>query len=342
MHATLLIPHLLWPEAEHSGQPETPACPALSALLARSRASHCATQSLEEALCRCFGHEVSSALGAFRLLGEMGSETENATARWLCADPAHLRFHQERLILADAQQLAIQPEEARQLLAALNAELPEIGRFYAATPERWYLQLANPDLSTLTAPPLATVAACGVDEILPEILEDRQWRRQFTAIQTVLHAHPLNRQRDDAGRLTINSLWLWGDGHLPERQESVFDGLWSTHPLARGLARAAGVARHPLPLDAAQFLAHAARGTQQLVVLEDLMSPVQYENTEAWHEALLSLENRWFAPLKRALATGKIKQLHLQAPCLHAALAWDCRPADRWKFWKKPCSVRNP
>ena len=155
-------------------------------------------------------------------------------------------------------------------------------------------------------------------------------------MQTVLHAHAVNRQREDDGRLPINSLWLWGHGKLPPRREIGFDGVWSTLPLARGLARAAGVRTHPVPDDAERFFDHAAPDTEHLIVLEDLTGPVQYENGEAYRAAIESLEQRWFSPLRKALLAGKLNGLRIDATSVYATLNWECRRKDQWKFWRKP------
>ena len=77
--------------------------------------------------------------GALRLLGE-GSE-DARSGHWLCADPVHLRFHQERIILADAGAFDLADDEAHGIVAALNAEFADIGQFHVASARRWYLRL---------------------------------------------------------------------------------------------------------------------------------------------------------------------------------------------------------
>ena len=151
----------------------------------------------------------------------------------------------------------------------------------------------------------------------------------------LLHAHPLNAQRENDGSLAINSLWLWGGGALQERIESDFDGVWSSNPLALGLARAAGVPTHRLPVDAATLFEHAAPDTRHLVVLEDLLAPVLYQNGEDYRNALASLEARWFAPLRAALRRGKIAHLRIEASTAYAALAWQTARRQQWQLWRR-------
>ena len=334
MHLTLFVPELLWPEPDDHPAIATNTCPALETLLARSRFTRSEAQPPESALSALFGHDATAPLGPLRRLGE-DDAPDIADERWLCTDPVHLKFHDERLILADSTRFDITLDEAQQLVAALNAELQELGRFYAASAERWYLRLAEDTaLPPLDAPPLSGVAGRHVGQLLPDILTERDWRRHVNAIQTVLHAHPINRQRDHAGRMTLNSLWLWGDGHLPPKRQAPFDTIHGDLVLARGLARIAERRVHPRPTDAAALLASAADATP-LIVLDDLLAPARYDDGDAWLAALARLETGWFAPLRAALAAGKLKQLSIVATTTHGLLCWDCRRNDRWKFWRK-------
>lgn len=114
--------------------------------------------------------------------------------------------------------------------------------------------------------------------------------------------------------MPLNSLWLWGRGRLPERIEADFDGVWANAPLAIGLARTtANCPTHACPNDAAALLPHLAPGTRHLVVLDDLLGPVQYEKGADYRDALARLDSEWLAPLRRALSAGHLNGLRLHA-----------------------------
>ncbi len=336
---TLLIPELLWPQPEDDTFDHLD-CPGLCILLARAQRSRRPAQSLEATLTDLFGHSADAPYGALRLLGERNVSINAGDSRWIIADPVHLRHHQESLILADSEQIGMADEEALALADGLNAYFPDLGRFHVIATGRWYLQIeGNSTLDDFVSPPLSTVAGRRIDPLLPEITPNRATRKLLNEIQTFLHAHPVNRLREQEGRMTINSLWLWGAGKLPERVESDFDGVWSTHPLALGLGRAAGIPVHPVPENASTFLQHAAPATRHLIVLENLLGPAQYENGEAYRQAIATLENDWFAPLQKALSSGQLGELHLEATSAYAALSWESRRADQWKFWRRPQSL---
>ncbi|MDR2111853.1 MAG: hypothetical protein LBQ62_01930, partial [Candidatus Accumulibacter sp.] len=203
---TLLVPELFWPDPEDRETLDDLACPALAALFARGRFSRRPPRAPETVLAELSGQAADVSLGALRRHGEAGIPADAEAARWIAADPVHLRFHQDRLILADASTLTISPEEAAALVDALNGYFAALGVFHAASAERWYLRLAAGQeegaegaLARLDAPPLSAVAGRGVERQLTALAEDRAMLKLLNEIQTFLHAHPVNRRREDNG-----------------------------------------------------------------------------------------------------------------------------------------------
>lgn len=342
MQLSLLVPELIWPNPEDRDTLDPLDCPALAALIARGRQEMRTAQSLEATLGDAFGHVNGAPYAPFRLLGEANGLVEASAGHWLNADPIHLRFHQNLLVLSDSASFGIELDEARAFADALNEHLAGVGRFHVGAADRWYLQLADSSgLEDLDTPPLSAMIGRSIDRFLPDSPTLQGLRQLLNEAQMVLHAHPLNQQREEAGRPPVNGLWLWGGGRLPARRESDsdsesdFDGVWSINPLAKGLARAAGVPTHPVPVDAATLLEHAASATHHLVVLEDLLGPVHYENAADYRAAMNELEKNWFAPLLAALKAGHIRRLRIEASTAYAAVAWESRRSDHWKFWRR-------
>ncbi len=341
MQLTLVVPELVWPEPDDRETFDTLSCPGLNTLIARSRLQRRAPQSFEATLGDAFGLDGSVPWAAFRVLGESAAPTAAGAAPcWLCADPVHLRLHQEKLILADASSLDIRLDEAQEITAELNRQFADVGTFHVATAERWYLQLAGEtDLGRFDVPPLSIVAGRKLDRQLPETPEARHLRQLLNEVQMVLYGQPANERREAAGQATINSLWLWGAGLRPAANATSaghFAGVWGDEVLACGLGRAHGIPTQPLPDDLAALLAQAAAGSRQLLVLDGLQRPVQYEDADAYASELARLDRRWFAPLQKALASGQIKQLRLQASTAYAAVAWESGRGDQWQLWRRP------
>jgi hypothetical protein len=336
---TLLVPKLFRPDYEDPEAANLPACPALAALFARGRFSRHPWEAPEAVLARLFGHAAGVSLGALRRRGESAPPVA-AAASWIAADPVHLSFQRERLILADGASLSIAPEESAELVADLNGYFADFGVFHAASPERWYLRPAGAGrgaLERIAAPPLSAVAGRSVERQLAEVIDEREIGKLLNGIQTFLHAHPVNRQREKRGLAPINSLWLWGSGTPPASPVTTdFDGIWSSgDPLARGLARAAGIPSYSPVGGLSDLLTPAASAKRPLVVLEDLIGPVDDGSGEAGRQAVALLEARWFAPAWRALTTGAIGRLRLVAPTVYGTLTWDAGRAAPWCFWRR-------
>jgi hypothetical protein len=328
MSIHLVIPGLVWPAATATNLTRGLALPALQALLGHARVTSAPAMSLEAWLGQAFGlppEDLPHA--ALRRLGE--ADRVAVDGEWLCADPVHLHFARERLLLSDASDLALTSDEVAALLASLNdffdeAE-PGLGRFEAGSPERWYLHLAEPVRARFV--PLNDVVGRPVAPFLPEGEDARRWQRLVSEAQILLHDHPVNRAREAAGGRAINSLWLWGGGRLPARVAAPARTVQAHAVFARGLARAAGlepVSPHPLPADDA------------LVVLDALQLPALHLDIERWQQALLRLEAEWFAPLLTALKAGRTGTLRISVPGDRTSLELALGAASRWKFWQRP------
>ena len=336
MQLTLVVPELIWPEPEDHESLDALVCDGLNTLIARSRMTRRPPQSYEATLCDVFDLGENPAYAALRVLGE---ETGPAVADacWLCADPVHLRLHQERLILADGGSLEIELAEALWIVDELNRCFSDLGTFHVTAPDRWYLQLSRDTvLGRFDVLPRSAVTGRSVDRQLPETPELRWLRRLLNEAQMVLHRHPANERREAEGRSTINSLWLWGGGVLPECRAQDFAGVWSNDPLARGLGHACGLPVHRLADDATALLARATPGRSHLLVLDALQATVHYEDGGAYRQQLLELEARWFAPLQKALAGGRIRHLRLAASTAYATLAWESGRREQWRWWQRP------
>jgi hypothetical protein len=322
VHLTLLVPELIWPEPADQHTLGNLAAPGLEWMLARARSERRDRRPFEMALADSFGL-TAPPCGPLRLLGD-GSD-EARSGHWLCADPVHLRFHQERIILADAGAFELADDEAQSIVAALNGEFADIGRFHAASAGRWYLQLSDP--VDHPAEPISAVAGRRVDGEISGL----PLARWLNEVQMFLHRHPVNERRQEIGQPEINSLWLWGGGTLPSAAAPAFSTVFSDNPLAAGLARAAGTPLFGCPAALADVLAQG--GEKPLVVLDRLLSRVLYEDGDGWRREFERLECDWFAPLKNALG-GKVDRASLIAPTVYGELHYTLTGGDRWKLWK--------
>lgn len=320
----LVVPGLLWPKDSVAEVTRGLDLPALHTLLGRGRRARRPALPFERWLCEAFGVQAEELpVGALRLLGEGRDPGADA---WLCADPVHLRFARDTLVIGGAPELA--QDDADALLFVLNAHLGEFGEFLAPHPQRWYLRARRaPHLLTLSP---AAVAGRTLEPFLPQGEDARDWRRLINEAQVLLHNHPLNAAREAAGRATANSLWPWGAGPLPAAATAPAPRVHADHPLALGLAKLAGVPAGPLP---GRFDDAVAQG---LTFLEALGEAAQSLDAAAWRSGLAELESRWFAPLLAALKARRTHGLRLTALGDDAVVDVTLDAGDLWQFWRRP------
>jgi hypothetical protein len=337
MHYHLLIPDLLWPEPGDSDTMgpagKTPLAPALAALLAAAQLTRGPASSAEQLLAHQCGLG-DAPLAPLRLLGEANAAAADASQGWwLCADPIHLRLAQEQVFAAGGEALAIEADEAAQLVAALNQTFADIGHFHAATPERWYLRLQQP--LPFPAPPASVITGRRLGSQLPKGKAFAPLLSFLIEAQMLLHSHPLNRRREDSQRITANSLWLWGGGELaPASPNNRIAAIWSQDALAQGIARQQQLPCQPPPASAAALLQAAPTGAvqgMQLIVLDDLSTPTRLDDGYTWRQTLERLEADWFAPLQQALAQGRIGALSIGSCGSYGSLAWQVPRPGIWQ-----------
>lgn len=311
---TLFVPGLLgpWPTASEPGFP-LPATPALERLLARADAASCPVAGFEAVLCLRFGLQQPPdgdlPVAALTRLADTGA----AAGHWLRADPVHLRADLHQVLLVDARHLAITADEAARLAEAFNCTFADDGlRLDTPCPERWYLQVDPPP--ALRTTPLADTIGRDIDPRLPQGDDARRWHARLTEIQMLFHAHPVNQLREAREQPTLNGLWLWGGGGLPDTLQAPRTEFYARDPLSRGLARQAGLAVQVPPDDAGDWRAAEAAGGDALIVLDELRDPLLDDDPSGWSERLAGLERRWFAPLLEMLRRGHLRRLAL-LPC---------------------------
>lgn len=329
-HLSVIVPGLLGPVTDPDAVAGLlPDLPATAALLARAdRLPGPATA--ETALCRAFGIDGPPwPVAAAARAGEADAAAPGARW-WLRVDPVHLRVDTNHARLFGGHVLGLEADEAEALVARLNAHFGADGlTLEAPAPDRWYLALDEAQALEAHAP--AEVVGRNVDHFLPTGADAARWRGRLNEIQMLLHDAPPNRAREEHGRLTVNSGWVWGGGYAP-RALAAPSRVLAADPLARGLARLAGTEAEPLPASAAAL----GPGAGHTLVFEPAArDPLVHGEIEAWLEAVQRLERAWLAPLRERLRRRELDAL-------------DIVPADGRRFrvtrgglrrfWRRPRS----
>lgn len=157
------------------------------------------------------------------------------------------RLGDGRLIMVDYSSGHITTEESRQLIDAVQAECGnECLQLYPGTSYRHLLVYRGEvPRRFVTVPPH--------DHSDQDVLHFFQTYQQIQAFPPllsraaeILHTHPVNREREQRGKVTANALWLWGEGKRPametlDQRFGIRGGLISAVDLLKGLGVLGGL-----------------------------------------------------------------------------------------------------
>jgi len=334
MRLTIFAPGLLGPWPAEDFSLPAPHAPMLQRMLARGDRLPTPPLDAEAALARLFGHAGDhppwAALG---LWGEMGCRPDGFVLR---IDPVHLKLGMTDAIVFGGPSLRLSLPEARTLAGALEEHFADRGwRISVTAPERWYLQV--PESADLETTPLSRALRRDAGLFKPAGRDAARWLAWLTEAQMLLHAHPVNMTREGHGLPAINALWPWGAGMLSTLSigRVGITLVYANHPLARGLAHAAGLPVHDLSEDLDEGRLKDFEGA--LIILDEALQPRLDGDYEDWTATLEGLEARWFAPLWQAMQRGKVSEL-----IIHTAEggSWRIRPLHCWRVWRRSHALR--
>jgi hypothetical protein len=328
---TLFIPALFWPHAavDHAA----PDAPALQKLLARGNRTVARCEDEQAWLCEQFGVErqVDWPVAPIALAG---AGVDPGQDFWLCADPVHLQVNRDQLILLAPESLSITAAESVALCATLNNHFVSAQlTFLAPQAQRWFLKTTQP--ARIRTRSLAAVVGRDVDALLPSGQDQLAWHRIFNEVQMVLHAHPVNEEREQRGELPINSVWFSGGGIL-QSARAPYQCVMGGSDLMQGLAKLAGVpCKAPVPpVDAFE--------SQDILV--ELAAPAAASmllDPAAWKIALESLEADWFAPLAQGLRQGPLTQVIIATLANGQSYQWRVNRTHLWRFWRSAAPLAS-
>jgi hypothetical protein len=198
--------------------------------LSRSRLRECDSryETLTQVLEALNLAPVASGLAALRLWGQTGTRPSGWTS---AADPVYLEARLDYLCLHALQDVTA--SELQALFEHLEETLAR-GRPYSfrCLDSYGYLE-SQAAMATAGVPAAAAHGRSPGDFPLDgpglEVHDALQ-----SELQMSLHDCAVNRRRAAAGRLPVNSLWLWGGGMAPDESAGSLPILFSDDPLVSG------------------------------------------------------------------------------------------------------------
>ena len=134
-------------------------------------------------------------------------------------EPIHIHAARDHLVLTSTQILDIQSSEADALFDSVKDIFAEMSNvIHRSMPHKWFIEsTALESLSTVSS---AQAEGRNIDHWMPSDTSiegvARQWRKWQNEIQMIWFNHPVNEARQAEGMLSINSIWISGNGKLAD------------------------------------------------------------------------------------------------------------------------------
>jgi 2,3-bisphosphoglycerate-independent phosphoglycerate mutase len=200
-----------------------------------------------------------------------------------------LGFEGEALVMEDYSAGHISNEDAKELITTLASELGnESFQFYPGVSYR-HLLVWRGGVEAMDLTPPHDISDQPVAPHMPKGEGSKTLLEVMTNAQMLLKAHPVNRQREERGEKTANSIWLWGQGRAPRLNPfvelyGVEGAVISAVDLVKGLGLLAGLEFISVP-GATGYLDtnYRGKGEYALEALKD--KDFIYVHVEAFDEA---------------------------------------------------------
>ncbi len=336
MSLTLFIPGLFGP-SDGLSIDNIPRPPALELLLARAKRQKTFPSTFYTQLCGLFGLEKRAVQDLpVAAISRLIDDDERPEGIWMRADPVNLSPGRNGLILMDSSVFSLTQHDAIVLGASLQQLFTERDwKFEIPMATRWYIKLKdNPNITTTD---IDKVAGGDVQHFMPEGKEKTRWGQLMNEVQMLLHDSEVNRDREERGEITINSLWFWGIGQLPEILNRKWSMLMSNDPVAQGLAMLSSTPFSCLPKTTEEITKNADMSSDVLVVLTAALSHCHYWDYPAWQETVAAIEQDWFNPILNAIHEGKLNKIMI----ITESNKFIINKRSLLKFWRRKKSLMN-
>ncbi|GAA0427176.1 hypothetical protein GCM10009133_39700 [Cocleimonas flava] len=258
----------------------------------------------------------------------------------MCADPVHFEVGMKDVTLTQTI-CDLTEADAKEILALLNQYFRADGlQFFYGSNQHWYVLFPSSEVIETT--PLEDVLNKNIIASLP-FSEQRNWQQIQNEIQMILHSSEVNKRREMAGLIPLNSLWFWGGGK-PKKIKTEYEKVFSSDEdhkseiQGKMLAQAVDCKWYKLPSNGNALLTQIRnRVGKYFVLLDRLQQPVREENLDAYQTVLTQIDEGYIKPLMQAWKSNQIDLV------LDAADGSRIRPIKPsvLKFWKKPRSLSD-
>ncbi|MFN4117234.1 phosphoglycerate mutase [Acidovorax sp.] len=223
-HPLLIIPHAASASGGCQQALQGLALPHLDRLLARLSPHPAASDSAEEtsfstpherALARALGLPAEDGRTPWAAWRRHQQGTPADGQAWAFVTPCQWQVSTDHVTLRDPQQLGLDEDASRALLAIVAPWFAEDGiTLHYDEPTRWLA--SGPLFADLATASLERVLLRDVRAWMPDAKQARTLHRLHSEMQMLLYTHAFNDERTARGLPVVNSFWVHGTGALPQ------------------------------------------------------------------------------------------------------------------------------
>lgn len=230
---------------------------------------------------------------------------------YMLMEPTHLRLDRDRLLISESELLQLNTDDVKQIIDLINEHFAGELEIFSISDELWLIGL-NFALDDTISYPLIDIIGENIDEFLPTGPQRLRLHKLMNEIQMLLFNLPLNKQREEDGLLSVNSVWIWDK--VPEQ---------APRQLGNFLVDNFILDEHSFNL----------LGTNTIMV-DKAYFPACYRDSISWLEVINELDISLGEKVLKLLKLGKVKQLNLYFPTLNGCDHVCINQFDLWKFWR--------
>ena len=274
----------------------------------------------------------------------LANEMYDPALFYMHADPVHLRADMDHAVLSSSADINITDAESAVLNKMLNQHFNQDGlTFLLVNKDQWFV--ADRNKINIKTTSLSEAIGRNINFILPEGEDAIRWKRVLTEAQMLMHAHPLNDLRENAGLMPINSLWFHGSGELTglkygqknglknDLENDKINSLCSNQNRLEGLASLIKGDYLKVPNtvnEYTDYLLSCKPGAVNVLYLDELEHLVNYTDVGPWLNQLTESLHGWIYPLLKFAGKNNIKVTLY--PCNEKKYQFS--KYDILKFWR--------
>lgn len=237
-------------------------------------------------------------------------DLQNSAGYWFTLSPVHIHIARDHMVMTDPRRLDISTEESRAIFEAAKEICEELGKTLVyGDAKTWFLRAD--EWATLQTASLDAAAGHNMEIWIAKGEHEVAWRKLQNEIQMLWHIHPVNQNRDEQGRNTINSVWL----HSGSAELHHLDCELNISSFAELMQK---------------------KNWKNRVYVENLLEPALNSDWGTWLIHMNQLEHDWFAPALQALQNKQLKTVRLVLSDSLCLAELSCTTPQSWKFWRKP------